>query len=175
MSRKVDGGIVPSTIPCPFEIVVDTREQQPYQFDNLHANADKSHARIAVPVRRAALLVGDYSLWGYPGVVVERKSKADLFGSVAKRDNFESRLARMDDLSFAAVVVEAEWREILTDPPRHSKLNPKALFRTILSWQQRFKGVHWLAMPGRDAGEAATFRILETFWRQRKREENGTV
>lgn len=169
MSRAVDDDAASHAIPCPFEIVVDSREQQPYRFDGLHANADKLNARLAVSVRRAALAVGDYSLWGHPGVVVERKSKSDLFGSVTRRDNFESRLGRMNALEFSAVVVEAEWREILTDPPPHSKLNPKALFRTILSWQQRFPGVHWLAMPGRAAAEAATFRILETFWRHAQR------
>jgi ERCC4-type nuclease len=141
----------------------------PYRFVGLRANADQDYATIVVPTRRISLKTGDYSIDGLPGVVVERKSKSDLFGSVARRDNFESRLGRMNALEFSAVVVEAEWREILTDPPPHSKLNPKALFRTILSWQQRFPGVHWLAMPGRAAAEAATFRILETFWRHAQR------
>lgn len=156
--------VEPESIACPFEIVVDTREQAPYLFETLRANADKKNARYAVKIHRLAVPVGDYTIFGYPRVAVERKSKADLFGSVSKRENFEARLSRMDELDYAAVVIEAEWSEILSNPPRHSKLNPKSLFRTVLAWKQRFKGVHWYAMPGREAGEATTFRILERYW-----------
>ncbi len=162
--------IEPTPIPCPFEIVIDTREQSPYAFLNMRANAKDRGARFVVATRRLCLPNGDYSIFGYPQVAVERKSKADLFGSVAKRDNFEGRLERMAELDCAYVVVEAEWSEVLSNPPRHSKLNPKALFRTLLAWQQRYRGVHWLGMPGRDAAEATTFRILERFWLNKERE-----
>ena len=163
--------IEPTPVPCPFEIVIDTREQSPYAFLNMRANAKDRGARFVVTTHRLCLPNGDYSIFDHPAVAVERKSKADLFGSVAKRDSFESRLERMTELDCAYVVVEAEWSEVLGDPPRYSKFDPKALFRTILAWQQRYRGVHWLVMPGRDAAEAATFRILERYWLNKEREK----
>lgn len=165
----LEAKLEPPPIPCPFEVVIDTREQAPYSFADVRANVDKNEARYVVTTRRATIPVGDYSIFGYPQCVIERKSKADLYGSVARRKNFESRLERMNLLRYSAVIIEADWREILTDPPRHSKLNPKSLFRTVLAWDQRFPGVHWWAMPGREVAEATTFRMLERFWRDQQR------
>jgi hypothetical protein len=121
---------------------------------------------LIVPTRRITLPVGDYALFGLPKVVVERKSKGDLYTSVSqKRENFEMRLRRMClDYAVAAVVVESDWDELLNDPPRHTRFAPKALYRTILAWMIRWPRVHWLCMPGREVAEATTFRFLEKFW-----------
>jgi len=73
-------------------------------------------------------------------------------------------------MQFAAVVVEAEWSEILASPPPHTQLTPKTIFRSVLAWQQRFPRVHWWFVPGRSAGETTTFRVLERYWRERQEE-----
>lgn len=113
---------------------------------------------------------GDYSLWGcHDRVAVERKSKADLFATLGQgRDRFERELERMASLEFAAVVVEAEWSEVLSDPPRHSDLNPKTVFRSVIAWQQRNPWIHWWFVGGRRMGEVTTLRILERFWKDQK-------
>jgi len=153
------------TVTAPFTVLVDTREQRPYTFEGLRANADQGHALIHVPTVRGTLHTGDYSIKGLGEVVVvERKSKEDLYASVGRRENFEDRMRRLClEHSVAAVVVEAQLDELLSDPPRHSSLHPKALNRTILSWMVRWPRVHWLLCPGRVVAEAMTFRFLERF------------
>lgn len=189
-------------LPCPFAVVVDTREQHPYSFQNIpprlkpkatrvkkngrYAEAlasqdaqapDQAYANLAVPVVRRTLPVGDYSIaikqvnglgqsvWSpSPPVVVERKSLDDLYGSVARRENFISRLERMNNYDAACVVVEEEWSFILRNPsPFANRITPKNILRTIIAWQQRYPKVHWWFMPGRAAAEALTFRYLERF------------
>lgn len=114
------------------------------------------------------LATGDYSLFGFEDqVAIERKSLADLFGTLGQgRKRFERELTRLAAMKFAAVVVEAEWSAVLGDPPRRSKLNPKTVFHSVVAWQQRFPRVHWWFLPGRDAAEAAVVRILDRFWRE---------
>jgi hypothetical protein len=157
------------TVPSTCEIIIDTREQKPYEFKTLRANADQGHARIIVPTLRLALTVGDYSVRGMAELVtVERKSKEDLYSSIGqRRDNFAQRMKTMGAMAMSAVVVEADWASLLLDPPKHSKLHPRSLSRTILSWMIRHPRVHWLMLPDRATAEVMTYRFLErfhTFW-----------
>jgi len=111
--------------------------------------------------------VGDYSIMGYPQICIERKSKEDLYASVARRANFEERLARMAEKDYAAVVVEAERMDVIRRPPAFTKYHPRALSRTLIAWDQRFS-VRWHFLPDRDAAEVFVFRVLERFWLDRQ-------
>lgn len=174
-----NGNAVPEKSACPFVIAIDTREQAPYAFAGLKTNKREGSKPLLVATERVTLRVGDYSIVGPLGglphaelakIILERKSKEDLFGSIARRENFWGRLVQMSraaDYEYAAVVVEAEIREILTDPPAHSDFNPKSLIRTITAWAQRLPAVHWWFLPGRTAAEAFTFRLLERFYLDR--------
>lgn len=150
-------------------IVVDTREQVPYQFANMIADAADGGERIAVPYERGTLKSGDYSLLGYESqVAVERKSLADLFGTLGQgRDRFEREIERLAGYKFAAVVVEATFPDVLLSPPPHSDLNPKTVSRSVIAWQQRYPAVHWWFAGPRGLAEAVTFRILERFLKER--------
>lgn len=153
-------------VMCPFTVQVDRREQKPFLFENVRANADQGNRLIYVPLNFESIPVGDYTIWSLPLIIIERKSKEDLYQSISQgRANFEARLRRMClEYSVAAVVVEAEWSELLSDPPRHTQYPPKSLHRTIMAWMVRWPRVHWIMMPGRDAAESAAFRMLEKFW-----------
>ena len=154
-------------------IVIDTREQLNYTFSALRADSREGGGVLSVPTRGATLPSGDYSLEGYESLVaVERKSKADAFSTIgtANRERFVRELERLAEYQFAAVVVEAEWSEILSNPPPHTQVTPKTLYRSVLAWQQRYPRVHWMMVPGREAGELTTYRILERFWREREKE-----
>jgi ERCC4-type nuclease len=157
---------------CPFTVVIDTRESRPYTFEAIRADVAQGGHQMIIPTVRLCLNDGDYSVFSLPGVAVERKSLADLFSSVARRDNFVARLERLSSLRHASVVVEAEISEIMTRPPAFSRLRPKSVMRTILAWQMRYP-VRWWFMPGREAGEVWTFRILERFYRDHKGEMAG--
>lgn len=155
----------PKRIPCGFTCIVDTREQRKYTFESLWDGPAGKSNLIDVPVIHECLPVGDYAICGHPGLIVERKSKADLYGSISQaRENFEDRLRRMHEgYDCPWVLVEAEWQELLTDPPKHSKFNPKSLSRTILAWMIRYDRVHWLMAPSRAHAEAFCFRLMDRY------------
>jgi ERCC4-type nuclease len=163
---------LPPPVESPFVVLIDTREQHPYTFDRtpLWAGPANRSARIIVRTQPAALKTGDYGLQGWSGIAVERKSKEDLYGSISqRRENFVERLERMEDEhDYSAVVVEAEWAELLSNPPKHSQFSPKSLTRTIIAWRQRYRRVDWWFLPSRDHAEAFTYRIIERYYLDHK-------
>jgi ERCC4-type nuclease len=88
----------------PIPIVVDTREQRPYEFEP-----------AAARVTRAALPAGDYSVLGHETrVAIERKSLADFVATVIHaRARFSHELAALSKYEFAAVVIEAALEDVL--------------------------------------------------------------
>lgn len=160
-------------IHCPFRVLVDTREQQPYTFDGIAGDAKQKRRPLAVESVRGTIHKGDYSIVGMvENVSVERKSKADFFGTVGSwRDRFERELAILNDYTIAFVVVEAVWAEIVLYPPRHTQMRHKNLFRTWLAWSCRYRNVHWLFCPTRRFAEEATLRILWRVWDLKERGE----
>lgn len=158
---------------APFTVLVDSREQRGYEFAGIRANQDQGGAIIEVPVMRIGLPAGDYSILGYPQICIERKSKEDLYGSVARRENFEGRLARMSERDYAAVVVEADRMELVRNPPPFTRYSPRALSRTLIAWDVRYP-VKWHFMPGREAAEVLVYRILERWWHDhQEKDESG--
>lgn len=162
----------PPPLPSPFIVQVDSREQSPYAFLGLLSDVREGSRVLDVRTHVAALASGDYSILGHGDrIAVERKSCNDLYGTLGQqRERFVRELERLALMRYAAVVVEAEWSEILTHPPRHSKLEPKTVFRSVIAWQQRYPSVHWLLCPDRDFAEAMTYRVLERYWRDHVRE-----
>lgn len=112
---------------------------------------------------------GDYSLRGYEErVAIERKSLADLFSTFGQhRDRFQRELERLAELDFAALVVEADWPTIFRSPPERSRLNPKTIWRSCVSWSVRYR-VPWFNLPDRRLAEVTTYRLLEKWWIQEK-------
>lgn len=160
---QVDGAAV-----FPWVVVIDRREKAPYRFTGIVSDVTTGdRLPLAVTTRDEHLPSGDYSLFGCADrVAVERKSLADLYGTIGQhRERFAAELARLDRLAVAAVVVEADWAEVLDRPPPRSLLPPKTVFRSVVAWQQEFPRVHWWFLHGRRLAEVATFRILERFWK----------
>jgi|AGTN01.1.fsa_nt_gi hypothetical protein len=157
-------------LAVPFKVVVDSREQLPYTFGGLRADADKQHRPLEIMRVCKTLPAGDYSIEGFETrIAIERKSLQDLFSTLGqRRAQFEAEHARLASFEFAAVVIEASWHRILFHPPPDSLLLPKAVLRTSMSWAQRY-GVHWLTYENRRAAEIMTFRLLETFWKNVKK------
>lgn len=152
---------------CPFTVVIDSNEQLAYDFQHILCNSDRGRRPMVVPTVRKKLRSGDYSIVGYEHrISVERKSMADLFGSLTGgRDRLEAEFERLYEFDFAALVCEAGWEEITKRPPEHSDTHPKTIHRTVLSWQQKYQKVHWWFVPGRHAAENTTYRILETYYK----------
>lgn len=131
-------------------IVIDTREQLPYEF----------HGSV-----RGALPTGDYSIYGYEDrVAVERKSKPDAYGSLSVgRKRFEKEFARLAELEYAAVVVESTMDGFL-DPPAHSQLRPRAALNSLIGWGVKFR-VPVLFAGDRRMARALVLRTLMFWWR----------
>lgn len=169
-----------TTIHVPFTILVDGQEQAAWTFDGMKADANQGGRPLEVRTEWAHLPTGDYTIKGMEELItIERKSLADLFGSLGGDHGREKRKhERMSHFRFAAMVIEADWSTIINNPPERSKVDPKVIFRTGLSWSIRY-GVHWWAMPGRRAAEITAFRLLSRFYQletaKRKHEMKVTV
>lgn len=159
--------------PTPYTVVVDTREQAPYTFATPLREGRRYYR---VETIRGTLHSGDYSLAGFESrVAVERKSLADLYSTLCQgRRRFTDELARLNAMEFAAVVIEADWQTILVYPPKHSQLNPRTVFASVVAWQQRFPRVHWWTANHRTMGEGVTLNVLARFWKERQAEKKGS-
>jgi ERCC4-type nuclease len=154
---------------CPFVIRRDSNEQLPYLFQNIVGDSKSDYAPIKVrTIKKPVKPAGDYSIEGMPEIAIERKSKADFFSSMAsnsKRDNFIDRLRKMQStLKYGAVVIECYPDELYENPSEHTKINPKTLYRSTLSWAQQFPLIHWHWCKNRQWAEQVVFRILEKFY-----------
>jgi hypothetical protein len=153
----------------PFVVAVDTREQMPYLFTGIPADVKDGGGLTQVAKVRKKLDTGsgDYTILGLEGIVaVERKSKEDLYQSISQgRDNFERRLVLMSAARMACVVVEAEYFDIISNPPSFTQYPPKSIARTIDAWVVRYPKIHWWFMPDRQWAELKTYRLLERCWK----------
>lgn len=120
-------------------IIVDTREQV---NDHLVKVWDKKK----VPYFTRKLDVGDYSaqlgdMTLEKDIAIERKRNIDeLCGNLtADRDRFEREFlrAKANGTKVFLIVEDATWEDIILQNYR-SKLSPKALAASLLSWQIRF-------------------------------------
>lgn len=172
MATTTEGIIV-----CPFTVIADSREQAAYGFEGLPLLGATASIRLVVPVERAGLPSGDYSIKGFENrIAVERKSLEDCFSTLGHgRERFEREFQRLSAMEFAAVVIEADVREIWRPSEfRHdwrSQLNPRSVEGTIVAWSLRYPTVHWWPMGSRRAAEIRTFEVLEMFWRMVQHEK----
>lgn len=149
----------------PFVVAIDTREQLPYAFESMPATKADGGGLYEVEACRTKLDSGDYSIVGLDDrIAIERKSKLDLYGTLGKnRARFERELSRLDQLDWAAVVVEADWFEVLNDPPYGSQLLPLSVQRSVFSWSLEYPRVHWFMCSNRVMAEETTFTLLRMF------------
>lgn len=155
-------------------VAVDSREQAPYSFLNIprpkagRRVTDGEWFEIITEVH--GLKEGDYSIAGTERLVaVERKSLADLYGTLAGgRERFKAEIERLESYDTAAVVIEASWDEIIRPEHYHddwkSRLDPRSVFGTIISWSARHPNIHWFPCSGRRLAEITTFEILRKAW-----------
>ena len=141
--------------PVPtMTIIIDTREQAPYSWP-------------AASTIHRALPAGDYSVAGLESrVAIERKSLIDAYGTFGSgRARFERELAKLSQLEFAAVIIEASMMDALMHPPaRVLKFTPKHFNRAWICWAQRHR-VHFIFCETRDLAQRQTYLLLERFWR----------
>ena len=131
-------------------IIVDSREQLPYEYTNSV---------------RERLPTGDYSAKGYESeIVIERKTKNDIYGSLGKgRERFEQECERMLTYKYRAIIIESDL-DTLLQPPLNTKMNPKVIINTLISWSIKYD-IHVYFCSNRRLGRAMVLRILEQYVR----------
>lgn len=161
-------------IVVPFTVLIDGREKAPYSFTGLTAPAAKQHQPLLVPSRTCYIETGDYTIDGMESeVAIERKSLEDLYATIGgHRERFERELQRLASMNFSAVVVESTLGDAINRPPEWSSLNPKTVYHSILAWTIRYP-VRWLFMEDRRLAEITTFRLLERYLKEKRKDSHG--
>lgn len=147
-----------------FTIIIDTREQKPYDFLTVSSPPPKTI--------RKKLDSGDYSILGIESLVCcERKELSDLFSSVGKgRKRLEAEFERMSKMDYAVLLIENDYRTMFINPPVRSKMQPKSVFRSLITWSQRYN-IHIWNLWNREAAEKTCYLILKRYWDDLKEEK----
>lgn len=155
-------------IAVPFTIIVDGREKMPYTFTGISAGSRYPGREFAVTTQWGHLHTGDYSILGMEKIVcIERKSKEDLYTTLGQnRERFEREHQRMAEFELKAVFVESSWWDLTTNPPFRSRLNPRTINPTFISWFVQY-GVPWFMCCDRRGAEIQCFRLLKRFYERK--------
>ena len=133
-------------------IVVDTREQRPYEFPTAYV--------------RDTLQSGDYSLRGFEDrIAIERKKPSELFTNfTSTRDRFRREWERLASHDALHLIIEGDIYSCATQYSDHSRVNPHVVIASLISWSRRFRFKFHFASD-RLMAQALTYRILEDYWR----------
>jgi len=122
-------------VPKPI-VIVDSREQQPFEFLPDHRNWIGGE-------RRLALKTGDYSIEGMESLLsLERKNLADIVAcTVTYRKRFLASCARLARFRWKAILIEASLEDIKSgfeqfDIP--SEVHPNAVTGTLDAIEAKF-------------------------------------
>lgn len=162
---------------CPFRILVDTREQNPWRFTKIQGSKIHRGKPLNVQIQKATVRIGDYQIEGISTLAVERKSVDDFYKSIVhERENFIGRLINMSSgLKHAFIVVEGEWRDIREYVEIRTRGDFKSLHSTIIAWKLRYPTIQWHFCDSRRMAEVATFRIMEMFFHDLMRSHSITL
>lgn len=167
-------------IVSPFTILIDTREVQPWKFQNVPGK--KGEGTIVVPRKWQSLGngYGDYTIKGAESqdcrwrMAIERKSLRDLYNTVlTRRRQFVTELENLNRMEYSAVVVEANLSTVLHYIMPHwkeQKLPLESQFSrrssvvgSIQAWQLRYPTIRWWFLP-RKFADIWAYRLLNRFW-----------
>jgi len=122
-------------VPKP-TVIVDSREQQPFEFLPDHRNWIGGQQRMA-------LKTGDYSIEGMESLIsLERKNLADIVAcTVTYRKRFLASCARLARFRWKAILIEATFEDVKSgfaqfDIP--SEVHPNAVTGTLDAIEAKF-------------------------------------
>jgi hypothetical protein len=162
-------------------VVVDTREQKPYDFSEVGVDN----------VVHEKLDVGDYTLKGFEhDFVVERKSLDDLANSLGtERGRFENEILRANgyahrnekqnpipgtkpdyELDEFTVVIEASENQVYgyrnkpNCPHYYSDMHPNSIIGTIEKWPKKYDTLEFVWAGDRFGGLQETLSLLDKWY-----------
>ena len=142
------------TAKLPLAILVDSREQRPYEF--------KGQDTI-----RTALHTGDYSVDGYEDqIAFERKELGDFYGCLsANRARFERELDRMKHIRFSGIILEASLtklnKHLMYGNGKWSRMSPGFAMKAYIEWGWK---VRIEPCEGRVQGQGMVMKLLKHAW-----------
>lgn len=151
-----------------YRLIVDTREQKPYNFKNEEVVTQK----IDTGDYSIEILGEDYS----KEIAIERKSINDFIGVVTQgRERFLRELERSMEIPHFYVMIEADWKQIEMGN-YYSKINANSVIESILGWSIKY-GAHFIMAGNRTRGERLTKKILLHFlkYKTNKKKEKRLV
>ncbi len=132
-----------------FNVIIDTREQKPLEFDRWIMEK---------------LDYGDYKLYnGKSEVFFERKSLADLIGTLSQYDRFCREIERAK--TKLTIVTECSLEKALNfdnqDVYRKTKVTPSFIFRRVRELTQKYSHIQFLFVDGRGESKRVMESILK--------------
>lgn len=136
------------------KIIIDTREQTPYDFSSYPAESFTG-----------TLDTGDYSLAGFEDqIAVERKELSDIISCLGSgRERFTRELERLRGYESAVLVIESPLQAIRAGKYR-SSMQPEAAEQSLISIMQRYRLPVYFAQDRSD-GQRFTYNFLRHFFR----------
>lgn len=111
-------------------IYCDTREKLPYQFKN-------------TVIKRKTLKAGDYSCkGGLKTIRIERKSIADLYATITRKDNrirFEKELVKLKKIGMWYLIVDGTIQQVLNGY-KYSQANGYAVLLLVFELVHKYNG-----------------------------------
>ncbi len=167
----------------PFTIIIDTSEQKPWHFRGISGKSGEGQIMVKTVWQSMGTGNGDYGIVGAfnsdgtPRVSIERKSLSDLYGTIlSRRPNFVKELENLQEMEFAAVVVEANFGDVMDYHPSHwddmgYDIDRRAgiqrsVLGSIYAWQFRYPNIRWWFLPRRYAATVA-YRMLDRFYQEK--------
>jgi len=134
------------------KILIDTREQQPYEFEN--------------PSEVGTIPVGDYTIAGLEDcIAIERKELNDLVSCLTNgRERFERELYKARALDYFALVIEASLSDLANGHYR-SQMGPKSTIQSLLAFSVRYRLPIFFA-ESREYGQRVTESLLVKYGRE---------
>ena len=143
-------------------IIIDTREQHPWNF---YEDEDKA------TTTRHKLDTGDYSVAGYEHrICIERKSLIDWVNTIVNSHNrFHVELLRMRDYDRSFVIIEGSVDDIMhkkyETPAIKRNISPETIIKMSIGIMMKYPWVQVVLADNRYSAKIVALNILRQYWK----------
>lgn len=144
-----------------YTIIVDTREQRPWNFAHRATSKTK-------------LDTGDYSIVGMENIIaIERKQSVNEIATNIVETRFINVLKRLSSIKYRFILLEFGLDDILRYPigsnmPKHlwdkSRIKPQFIMKHVLEWQMKYN-IHVLFCGDADNAQKTAEFIFDRVYK----------
>lgn len=148
-----------------YTIIVDTREQQPWEFSH-YTTASKK------------LDTGDYSIEGLENIIaIERKKNVTEIANNIVEPRFKDVLERLKNIKYPFILLEFNLKDILIYPigsnvPKHMwdklKISSNFLLKNITDWELEYNIKVFFCGSPTNAERLATYLFNKIYFKEIK-------